>query len=208
MATPFKLRSQGSSYKMMGSSPVRRDTRHETTVGSRDENNKTTHKTDRAITTDKKGRVRKTVEEFKKVNKGVNSVLDRENFTTERTKTTKLRKSGEKKKTVDVRGDKTGTYKYDKKGKLKKTKYSTVDESGNKTIKKTNAKTGKTTTRVNKKGFQISDIFGGKKVKNAEKPKSNASGFGNPNAKTYVYNDPRFKTMGRDKNGNKIKNSN
>ena len=37
------------------------------------------------------------------------------------------------------------------------------------------------------------------------KPKSNASGFGNPNTKTYIYNDPRFKEMGRDKDGNKIK---
>ena len=49
-----------------GISPVKNDTRHETTVNSRDENNKTTHKTDRAITTDKKGRVKTTVEEFKK----------------------------------------------------------------------------------------------------------------------------------------------
>jgi len=186
-------------------SPMKKDTRHETTVGSRDKNHKTTNKTDRAITTDKKGRVRKTVEEFKKANKGVNSALDRENFTTERTKTTKFRKSGEKKKTVDVRGNKTGTYKYDKKGELKKTKYSTEDKSGNKTTKKTNEKTGKTTTRVNKKGFQVSDIFGGKKVKNTEKPKSNASGFGNPKSKTYVHDDPRFKEMGRDKYGNKTK---
>ena len=38
------------------------------------------------------------------------------------------------------------------------------------------------------------------------KPKSNASGFGNPKTKTYVYNDPRFKEMGRDKRGNKMKN--
>ena len=207
MATPYKMKGSPMA-RNFGISPVKNDTRHETTVNSRDENNKTTHKTDRAITTDKKGRVKTTVEEFKKANKDANSVLDRENFTTERTKTTKFRKSGEKKKVIDVRGDKTGTYKYNKKGKLKKTKYSTVDESGNKTTKKINEKTGKTTTRVNKKGFQISDIFGGKKVKNDEKPKSNASGFGNPNAKTYVYNDPRFEAMGRDKNGNKIKKSN
>ena len=37
------------------------------------------------------------------------------------------------------------------------------------------------------------------------KPKSNASGFGNSKTKTYIYDDPRFKEMGRDKHGNKIK---
>ena len=37
------------------------------------------------------------------------------------------------------------------------------------------------------------------------KPKSNASGFNGKNSKTYIYNDPRFKEMGRDKRGNKIK---
>ncbi len=37
------------------------------------------------------------------------------------------------------------------------------------------------------------------------KPKSTASGLGNPKTKTYIYDDPRFKEMGRDKHGNKIK---
>jgi hypothetical protein len=37
------------------------------------------------------------------------------------------------------------------------------------------------------------------------KPKSTASGFGNPNTKTYIYDDPRFKEMGRDKRGVKQK---
>ena len=39
----------------------------------------------------------------------------------------------------------------------------------------------------------------------ALKPKQGPASFGNSNTKTYIYNDPRFKAMGRDKNGNKIK---
>ncbi len=37
------------------------------------------------------------------------------------------------------------------------------------------------------------------------KTKSNDSGFNGKNSKTYLYNDPRFKDMGRDKDGNKMK---
>tara|TARA_R110000787_G_scaffold147013_1_gene260718 strand:+ start:295 stop:621 length:327 start_codon:yes stop_codon:yes gene_type:complete len=42
-------------------------------------------------------------------------------------------------------------------------------------------------------------------VRTLKPKKSNASGFSGSKSKTYIYNDPRFKEMGRDKQGNKIK---
>jgi len=149
-----------------------------------------------------------STEEGKKVKQGIEdrrseAVKRGENTggNVERTRKTKYRKSGKKKKTVEVRDNKTAKYKYDKEGELKKSKYTTTDKGGNKTISK--HKKGKTVTRVNKKGFQISDIWGGKKVKNAEKP---VASFGHDDGKpTYLHNDPRFKKMNRNSDGTKKK---
>jgi len=70
--------------------------------------------------------------------------------------------------------------------------------------------TGKTSKKTGIRGGSVKSKREVTKYKTPAKKKtitkkSNASGFGNSKTKTYIYNDPRFKDMGRDKNGNKIK---
>ena len=84
--------------------------------------------------------------------------------------TTYSKKTGHPKKKIVTQGGRTSTYKYEKGSKgagavgVKKSKEVTKSK-GTKTTTRTNWRTGKETTRVDKPGFQISDIWGGKKVR-------------------------------------------
>ena len=78
-----------------------------------------------------------------------------------RARTLDARRRGEN--TENTTTNKT-TKKFRKDNSLKKSK--SVDAAGTKTTTKINKK-GKSVKKVNKKGFQVSDIFGGKKVKDA-----------------------------------------
>ena len=138
------------------------------------------YNTNVATTTDKKGRVRKTVSTTKKTsqfNKDMEKfkennydALGKESLSGEGARKVRqgIRDRGHDasrhgENIQNVTTNKT-TKKFRKDNSLKKSK--SVDAAGTKTTTKINKK-GKSKTRVNKKGFQVSDIFGGKKVKDA-----------------------------------------
>ena len=138
------------------------------------------YNTNVATTTDKKGRVRKTVSTTKKTSQFNKDMAKYKESAYDELGKESLSGEGAKKvrKGVRARGhdasrhgeniqnvttNKT-TKKFRKDNSLKKSK--SVDAAGTKTTTKINKK-GKSVKRVNKKGFQVSDIFGGKKVKDA-----------------------------------------
>jgi len=170
-----KNKTKNSATKMMKKSPTKK---RKTVVTGDGNDARKDYNTNLATTTDRKGRVRKTVSTTKKTSQFNKDMVKLKESHYDTYGKESLKGEGAKKVRKDIRdrrndaerhGENTKnvttnktTKKFRKDNSVKKSK--SVNAAGTKTTIKTNKK-GKSVKRVNKKGFQVSDVFGGKKVK-------------------------------------------